>query len=309
MDTTALGKYLESETENPRERGRKKGQRIITGIAKRCLQNFAAGIQSSLSSPAQKWLAFEHPDKALNEKLEVKEYLSGNAEVILDILQVSRFYSISEAVYKHLGAFGTAVVLMEECYVMRKNKKTQVARFTTLEPGEYFIGENENKDVDTLIRRYSLTAYQIVRKFGEEYLPARVQEALDKDNTETRFTIIHMVLPNNEYRAGSILPENMEYASYYFVEDIAATEKHIFLRGGEGNRQGFPEKPFAAVRWGVRLRYRLRLVDRDGRARRCQAAPEDVAEEAGADRQVSLASAEHSGLDEEFSRLRRHQSE
>ena len=61
------GKYLESETETPRRRGEKKGHRIITGIAKRCIQNFAAGIQSGLSSPSQKWIALEHPIEEMNE--------------------------------------------------------------------------------------------------------------------------------------------------------------------------------------------------------------------------------------------------
>ena len=179
----------------------------------------------------------------------MKEWLSEVTSIILGILKESRFYSVAETIYKHLAAFGTAAIIMEECFIPRKNKKTQIAKFTILEPGEYYIGENDDKDIDTLVRRYSMTSYQVVLKFGEEYLPRRVKEALDKGNTETRFTVIHLILPNNEYRIGSALPENMEYASYYFIEDIEETEKHLFIRGGEGNRQGFPEKPFAAVRW------------------------------------------------------------
>lgn len=243
------GKYLESDSENPKDRGRKRGKRIITGIAKRCIQNFAAGVQSGLSSPAQKWVSMEHPVEEVNEDIEVKEWLSTSTKIILGILKESRFYSISETIYKHLAGFGTAGILMEECYIPRKNKKTQIARFTILEPGEYFIGEDENKDIDTLIRRYSMTAYQLSSKFDEEYLPRNVKEALDKGNTEERFTIVHLILPNDEYRAGCILPEGMEYASYYFIEDISESESNLFLRGGEGNRQGFKEKPFAIVRW------------------------------------------------------------
>ena len=243
------GKYLQSDTENPKDRGSKKGKRIITGIAKRCIQNFAAGIQSGLSSPSQKWVALEHPIEEINEDAHVKEWLSTSTNVILSILKESRFYSIAETIYKHLAAFGTAGVIMEECYIPRKNKKTQIARFTILEPGEYFIGEDEDKNVDTLIRRYSMTAYQIALKFDEKYLPRKVKEVLEKGNTEERFNVVHLILPNNEYRIGSIMPEKMEYSSYYFIEDIDEAEPNLFLRGGEGNRQGFKEKPFAIARW------------------------------------------------------------
>ena len=243
------GKYLYSDTEDPKTRGGKKNQRIITGIAKRCIQNFAAGVQSGLSSPAQKWLALEHPVEEVNEDIEVKEWLSTATNSILSILKESRFYASAETVYKHLAAFGTAGIIMEECHIPRKNKKTQLARFTIMEPGEYYIGEDENKDIDTLMRRFSMTAYQVAKKFGKEKLPRKVKEALDRKSTEERFTVIHLILPNNEYRAGSILPENMEYASFYYVEGVEETEKNIFLRGGEGDRQGFSEKPFAVVRW------------------------------------------------------------
>ena len=71
--------------------------------------------------------------------------------------------------------------------------------FNTLHIAEYFIQENTKGTVDTLYRKYKMTARQAVQEFGEDNLGTKVKEAV-KDKPDTQFNFIHAVEPTEDYK-------------------------------------------------------------------------------------------------------------
>jgi hypothetical protein len=71
--------------------------------------------------------------------------------------------------------------------------------FNTLHIAEYYIQENVNGKVDTLYRKYKLTARQAVQEFGEKNVGEKILTAA-KEKPDQKFNFIHAVEPTEDYK-------------------------------------------------------------------------------------------------------------
>ena len=227
------GKYLNGNDDDEQSANSVYAhQKIINNTATYSLGVLAAGMQGGITSPSSPWFRLRLPDERMMEVLEVREYLHAVRDCMMTIFAKSNFYSAMHSMYVELCLFGTASMLIEEDF-------NSVIRCRPLTCGEYYLGLDNKYRPDTLYRKFSMTARQMKREFGEENLSDRVLTALKQERVEDKFTVIHAIEPRVDYDAEKELP----YASVYFEEN----EKEKVLRNS-----GYESIPFVAPRWTVR---------------------------------------------------------
>lgn len=233
------GRYLTSDSESQHNDGRKKHNEIINGAALDGLRVLAAGMQGGLTSPSRAWFRLAYPDEELMEVKAVKIWLHSVEKIMFSIFARSNFYSSIHSMYKELAAFGTAVMLVEEDF-------SSVVRFRPFTIGECYLSLDFQYRVDSMCRRISLTAKQLVQQFGIDKVSRRVKEAINKEqkDIDERFEVLHFIHPNNKTIYGETkVDQKFAYASVYYEKNGETDE---FLR-----RSGYKEMPFVAPRWDV----------------------------------------------------------
>lgn len=226
------GRYLKGNTEDGKI-GEKKHQKIINGSANDALRIVAAGMQGGLTSPSRPWFLLVLDDEELMEFAPVKEWLHNVTKSMLSVYARSNFYGSIHGQYKELAGFGTGAMLIEE-------DLETIIRCRPFTIGEYRLSLDSKYRPNTLYRQFSMSAQQLVEKFGEENVSTPVKDAAkgstSKDN---RFEIIHCIEPlENRDRRG------MSYRSVYLEVLVDGDDK--FLRDG-----GYRTKPFVGPRWDV----------------------------------------------------------
>ena len=195
------------------------------------LRTLASGMQSGLTSPARPWFSLSLQDQNLTQYHPVKEWLHECYERMVTVFARSNFYDQIHMLYRELGAFGTAVMLVEE------DKETQI-RCRCLTVGEYCIDVDASFRVDTLYRRVRMTPRQVVQAWPET-CPERIRLMAEKDS-ETWLTLLHAVEPNPDHREGSRNGRERPWRSVYML-----------LEGGTEILEinGYYEFPALCPRW------------------------------------------------------------
>ena len=226
-------KYL-SDASSKSKDGKKKTYKIINGTAYKALTTLSSGMQGGMTSPSRPWFSLGLKREELMEIGPVRLWLRAVRDLMLNVFSKSNFYGAVHTLYGDLGAFGTAVMLIEEDF-------DTVIRCRPYAAGEYYLSINEKYIPDTVYRCFEMSAKQLELKFGEEKLSNSVKSALKNKQYEDLFEIIHCITPN---RDRSEEDEN-EYLSLYFEKSTGLTD--TFLR-----ISGYRTKPFAAPRWEVK---------------------------------------------------------
>jgi len=103
--------------------------------------------------------------------------------------------------------------------------------YAAIHMAEVFIDEDFRGRVDTVHRKFELTARQARQKFGEAALTDRMMQMLTDGNpakASTKFQFLHVLCPAEEYEPGALGLRGMKIKSLY----IAIDEKAIVRRGG-----------------------------------------------------------------------------
>ena len=203
-----------------------------TGIL--ALKRLAAGIKSGTTSPGRPWFRLGLQDQAMAKRGQVKAWLEYVTDIINAVLNRSNFYGYVLQLYQELGAFGTAVMLIDE------DLQTGI-RCRTLTVGEYSLAADGEGRVDTLCRRIHMTPRQILDKWPDT-TPISIKSAADSVNEEFR-QVIHLIEPNPDYNQNSQRQDGQarKYRSIYML-----------LAGGDIlSQSGFYEFPAICPRWMV----------------------------------------------------------
>jgi hypothetical protein len=196
------------------------------------LANGQLAWMSPLESP---WFAFEPQ----GESDEAKLWLGKATNTAREELAISNFYTAIHEAYLDRGAFGTCAIYVEPG---RKN----LVNVKVLPVGSFVIDEDEEGNVDTLIRETMMTPRQAIQKFGEEYVSPKIRAAVKepaKANERLRF--LHSMYPREDADRDKAKMDgrNMPIASVYLECDSC----HIC------RESGYEEQPFMVSRyleWG-----------------------------------------------------------
>ena len=192
----------------------------------------AAGLLGGVSSPSRPWLRLTTMDPDLDKNHVVKEWLNKVQDLLLLYFSKAECYNALHQSYLELPVFGTA------CTIVKPHPE-QLISLQNLTIGEYWLAEDDYGKVDTMYRRLSLTAKQMVQQWGFEAVNNDVRQAFEKDPF-TRFNVIHAIEPRIERNPDKRDNKNMPWQSVYFQEGVQ--DKVL-------SESGFRNFPALCPRW------------------------------------------------------------
>lgn len=180
----------------------------------------AAGLHSYLTNPNSRWFSLRIQDEKLNENTQVKEWLSDTEKRMYNQFNQSNFNQQIHELYLDLGVFGVACMYEEE-------DEVEGIRFYARDIAEIYLCENEKEKVDTVYRKFKLSARQAFEKWGEEAGEV-VKNFMDKKDYDRQVEFIHCVKPRYERDVNKSDSKNMPWESTY----IEKSKKHLITQSG-----------------------------------------------------------------------------
>lgn len=223
-------------TEASQNDGAKLHNSIIDSTGGRALRILAAGMQSGLTSPARPWFKLGVPDKQLQDRWQVKNWLEEVRKMMLHIFQRSNFYNVTHSLYKDLAAFGTAAMSIDADY-------DSVIRCYGFTIGEYYLAIGPTYRVDSIYRNYWLPVRNVVEAYGEDNVSVSTKNMYNNGNGDIYIRLVHVIEPNPEAKPWLIEARNKPYRSVVFEY---ASHGGKFL-----SESGYDSFPVMAPRWEV----------------------------------------------------------
>ncbi len=229
---------------NKRQPGEERAKEVFDATAALALEKFAAAMESLLTPRAQKWHKLKATAEPLNEDTQVKDWMDETNKILFRYRNSPRasFYSQKHQGYKSLGCFGNDCLFVDAL-------PGGGLRYQNCHVGQVFTDIDHQGNVDTIFRKYPLTAKAAFQKWGE-MIPEKIGFALQREPFK-QFDFLHVVVPRVEgfdpNRADAL---GMPWASF----DISVEEKHLIAEGG------YHEMPY------MYSRYTLNPTERYGRS-------------------------------------------
>ena len=196
----------------------------------------AASLQGTLTSPSRQWFYLKIRDEEVNEDREVQLYLEDSAKRMYDVFNQTNFNTEVHELYLDLCSIGTGCLFVEEG---NKGFDEDLIHFQTLHISEFYIHENVSGYIDTLYRKYKLTARQAVQEFGEDNVGPKILECASM-KPDKKFNFIHAVEPREDYeRVFGESDTKLPFHSCHVCEE----EKMVVRTGG------YNEFPYLVPRW------------------------------------------------------------
>jgi hypothetical protein len=205
-----------------RNPGDKMTEKVFDATANLALDRFAAAMESMLTPRTQRWHKLRPIDPELAENPEVQAWMDQVTQILFSVRYSpkSNFASQANEVYVSLGAFGTGGMFIDD-------DPGKGIRYRSVHLSEMFIAENHQGVIDTVFRKFPMTARQAAQKFGTDNLSESIKAALEK-SPDRRFDFIHAVQPNTDKKAGRKDYRGMDYYSCY----VSIDGKNILAEGG-----------------------------------------------------------------------------
>ena len=219
-----------------RAKGTKRTEVLFDSTAITANNLLAASLHGTLTSPSLPWFTLKLRTEELMEERDVQLWLEDSGRRMYDTFNETNFNTEVHELYLDLCSIGTGALFVEEA---NEGFDKGGIHFNTLHIAEYFIQENVNGKVDTLYRKYKLTARQAIEEFGEENVGEKIIES-SKSKPDKLFNFIHAVEPTIDYkRATGKTTTKLPYHSCHIC-----VEDKMTVRSG-----GYNEFPYLVPRW------------------------------------------------------------
>lgn len=181
------------------------------------LDRFAAAVESILTPRASKWHKITVTNPQAKQSMAVRRWCEEVTEILFRIRYSPRgnFASSMHEVYLSLGELGTGAIFVND-------DPGRGIRYASMHLSEIYIDQDYTGRIDTVHRRFQLTARQAMQWYGKKtrtgMLPEKIRTAAEK-NPSQKFWFIHCVRPNNEMMYGRKDFRGMALSSYYVAEE------------------------------------------------------------------------------------------
>lgn len=193
-------------------RGDRRNKLIYDSTANMAVKTLESGVTAGFSNPTKRWIRGVPSDPGLYEFKKARQWFDHVADVVMSITNGSNYYSTMPTMYGDMAGFGTGVVTTEEI-PGRKVIHTRVLPF-----GTYWIGQDDESNVDTFFREFRMTVRQAYTRFGEAAtFSHHVQNLIDRKDWEEWIDIGHLIEPNQNYSETASLDSRRKlFASCWF---------------------------------------------------------------------------------------------
>jgi len=204
------------------------------------LDKFAAAIEAGLMPRQSIWHYLSTGIDELDEQREVKIYLEELNRLLwrARYSPLGNFTAQAHEVRLSLGLFGTGPMLIEQ-------GKNGGIKYRAIHLSETWIDESADGVVDTVHRKFELSARQAVQMFAEK-TPDKVLKQYNAGKIHERFEFLHCVAPREDYEQGRLDMQGMPIAGYYVFCD----DKQVV------REDGYYETPYVVPRYSVSTRER-----------------------------------------------------
>ena len=213
-----------------RSKGDKRTELIFDSSPLQALELLAASLHGMLTNPSTPWFALRFKEEDMDGEDEAKEWLESATDVMYTAFNRSNFQQEIFELYHDLITFGTAAMFIDE-------DEEDLLKFSTRHINEMYIAENDKGRIDTIFRKFKLSARSAYQKFGNK-ASANILMKNQKDPYE-EVEILHAVYPRSDFNPKKQDKSNMPYASVYM--DYAS--------GDELSVSGYKEFPFVVPRY------------------------------------------------------------
>lgn len=213
--------------------GARRDARLYDGTSMQAADTLAASLHGLVTNPSTRWFALRFAEPALAEDDAARRWLAAAEERLYDAFASpsAGHAQACHEFYLDLAAFGTAGMFLGD-------SPGRGLVFSARALGELAIAEDAAGRVDTVFRRFALTARQARQEWGEG-AGEKVARAIDAGRAEEKFEFLHAVHPRAEREAGRRDGAHMEFASRY----VSLADRSIVAEGG------FHEMPYLVARW------------------------------------------------------------
>tara|TARA_Y100000361_G_scaffold63045_2_gene55419 strand:+ start:399 stop:2048 length:1650 start_codon:yes stop_codon:yes gene_type:complete len=219
-----------------RAKGEKRTDVLFDSTAITAAHLLAASLQGTLTSPSLRWFSIKLRDEELNLDRDVQLWMEDASQRMYNVFNGTNFNSEVHELYLDLVSIGTGCLFVEEG---KKGFDVDLINFRCMHIAEYYIQENIMGVVDTLYRKYKLSARQAIQEFGEDMVGEKVIEA-GKNKPDKMFTFIHAVEPTEDYeRSMGKSKTKLPFHSCHVCE-----EDKMVVR-----ESGYIEFPYLVPRW------------------------------------------------------------
>lgn len=194
-------------------------QEVYSSTAISSLDLMCNGLIGYLISRTTPWLKLQTEDTQMMQYSEVRQYLQDCEEQLYSEFNKSNFYDIMSEIFHDAGSLGTACVHVDEDYTRER------INYTARHLKEVYLADDRYGVVDTVFRRYTMTAKQIIEEFREKTgqdKGNRLPESFVDENKERlykKFTVIHAIYPRKERDYSKDDNKNKRYAVVYILEE------------------------------------------------------------------------------------------
>ena len=186
---------------------------VFDSTAEQSNNLLASSLYGGLVNPSSKWFHLSVqtnlPQKLTSQLPRWLEFVTDEMFKVFNSPN-SGFGSQVHEFFLSLCSYGTAAMFVEEDVMGG-------ARFSAIHLSEIFIAEDKSGVVDTVFRKFKMTARQMAQKWAENIHPS-VAKCLEKEPNK-KFEIIHCVKPatDEDVKVGKA-----KYVSYYVDLDNKA---------------------------------------------------------------------------------------
>lgn len=235
--TPASGRFFEG-VEGAKNEGRERWNRIYDNTAVRAANILAAGLMSGMTDPSTQWFALTTGDPDLDASHATKLYLDRVQRILEMCFTRTNTYQALHHCWREVGCYGVAAMVVLEdrdygihCY--------------PLVAGEYALGTNDRGQPDKLYRKFSMTAEQLVTRFGRSNLPRNVLDCYDAHRPDKTFRCLHAIEPRLKHDPSKQDNRNLPWRSVVIVLDSGDDKESIV------EDSGYNEFPAVVGRWGA----------------------------------------------------------
>ena len=224
-------------------RAEERGRDIFDATSVWSVDRLTAGLESLTTPSTEKWHGLKPTDPFAPEPSDAaQEWFDRYRDFLFAARYEPRagFTLANQHAIRSAVALGTGVYLVEEAFERGEGGGTgQPFRYRPIPLSECFIATNAQGEPDTLYRRFTMSARQIVQKFGDRAADKVKAAADDPKDRDKQFALVHAVFPRAERAGAGAANPDAAFASVYVDED----HRHLI---GES---GFFEFPYVVYYW------------------------------------------------------------
>lgn len=201
--------------------GSRKDKKILKNAAGLALRTFVSGMMNGATPQSRPWFNLTVTDRVAANDTSAKRYFSESESILNSHFQVSNLYRVLPTSYKDVALFSNSAFAMLPHDVFG-------FWFYPFAVGSYCIGSDFEGNVNSFTRDFSLTARQVVERYGtlkptghidwDNSLNDYIKSLWESKRYQDRVVLTNTILPNMSPSATPLFSKDKVYQSYTYLQ-------------------------------------------------------------------------------------------